>query len=144
MTLYFIKTSQSFLETPAFVYSPPLAIPPNVLKCRLLCTFNYSFDGNNTTFVYLKLATRNCNSRQASSPGGWGLGKCIWKYRKNARKAGSWRARNWTTFKWAKKFVALKLRVLGSPPPTYFFNLFFPQRVPHQFALDPFSFDGAH
>jgi len=105
MTLYFIKTSQSFLETPAFVYSPPLAIPPNVLKCRLLCTFNYSFDGNNTTFVYLKLATRNCNSRQASSPGGWGLGKCIWKYRKNARKAGSWRARNWTTFKWAKKFV---------------------------------------
>lgn len=21
------------------------------LNCRLLCTFNYSFDGNNTTFV---------------------------------------------------------------------------------------------
>lgn len=27
MTLYFIKTSQSFLETPAFVYSPPFAFP---------------------------------------------------------------------------------------------------------------------
>lgn len=49
--------------------------------------------------------------------GDGGVVKCIWKYRKNARKAGSWRARNWTTFKWAKKFVALKLRVLGYPPP---------------------------
>lgn len=44
------------------------------LNCRLLCTFNYSFDGNNTTFV-LKTSNKIETAAQLLAESGNGKGE---------------------------------------------------------------------